>query len=100
MGRDVQTKQGFALTSSICALAAQRRAQPALARPEPTKPSGCPRLLAAIEAGQLTAPPRTGQTKRRVGGRPEYRGQIADMVNISQRPAEAADRAGRATLGG
>jgi IS30 family transposase len=42
---------------------------------------------------QLTAQLRTGRTKRRVGGRPEYRGRIPDMVNISQRPAEVADRA-------
>jgi IS30 family transposase len=120
------------------AVAAQRRARRALARPKPTKLSGCPRLLAAVEAGleqcfspqqisarlrlefpddlemrishetiylslyvqsrgelrrQLTAQLRTGRTKRRVGGRPEYRGRIPDMVNISQRPAEVADRA-------
>ena len=42
---------------------------------------------------QLTAQLRTGRTKRRVGGRPEYRGRIGDMVMISQRPAEVADRA-------
>jgi IS30 family transposase len=42
---------------------------------------------------QLTAQLRTGRTKRRVGGRPEYRGQIPAMVNISQRPAEVQDRA-------
>jgi IS30 family transposase len=120
------------------AVAAERRAQRALARPKAGKLAGCPRLLAAVQAGleqcfspqqisarltldhpddremrishetiyqslyvqsrgelrrQLTAQLRTGRTKRRVGGRPEYRGRIPDMVNISQRPAEAEDRA-------
>jgi len=120
------------------AVAAERRAQRALARPKPGKLSSCPRLLAAVEAGleqcfspqqisarlriehpddremrishetiyqslyvqsrgelrrQLTAQLRTGRTKRRVGGRPEYRGRIPDMVTISQRPAEVKDRA-------
>jgi len=42
---------------------------------------------------QLTARLRTGRTKRRQGARPEYRGRIPDMVNISQRPAEVEDRA-------
>jgi IS30 family transposase len=42
---------------------------------------------------QLTAHLRSGQTKRRVGARPQHRGRIADMVNISQRPADVQDRA-------
>jgi transposase, IS30 family len=42
---------------------------------------------------QLTGQLRTGRTKRRVGGRPERRGQIPNMVNISERPAEVEDRA-------
>jgi IS30 family transposase len=43
---------------------------------------------------QLTACLRTARTKRRAQGRPaDDRGRIADMVNISQRPAEVADRA-------
>ncbi len=36
---------------------------------------------------------RTGRAQRRPQGRIEHRGRIADMVNISQRPPEAADRA-------
>ena len=36
---------------------------------------------------------RTGRTKRRPRGRGENTGQLRDMVMISQRPAEAADRA-------
>jgi IS30 family transposase len=36
---------------------------------------------------------RTGRTKRRARGRAELRGRIRDMVMISQRPAEAEDRA-------
>ena len=36
---------------------------------------------------------RSGRTRRRPQGRPDGRGKIADMVMISQRPAEVADRA-------
>jgi len=36
---------------------------------------------------------RSGRAKRRPRGRGEHTGQIRDMVMISQRPAEAADRA-------
>jgi IS30 family transposase len=36
---------------------------------------------------------RSGRTRRRPQGRPDARGKIADMVMISQRPAEVADRA-------
>jgi transposase, IS30 family len=36
---------------------------------------------------------RTGQTQRRPRGRAQLRNKIRDMVEISQRPAEAADRA-------
>ena len=120
------------------ALGGERRAQAMARRPKPTKLSGCPRLLAAVEAGllegwspqqisarltqdfpddpvmrishetiylslfvqsrgelrrQLTACLRTGRTRRRRQGRVETRGRILDMVNISQRPAEVADRA-------
>jgi len=43
---------------------------------------------------ELTAHLRTGRVRRRPQGRPdERRGRIKDMVNISQRPAEVADRA-------
>lgn len=42
---------------------------------------------------ELTACLRTGRTARRHRGRVEHRGQIPDMVMISERPAEAADRA-------
>jgi IS30 family transposase len=41
---------------------------------------------------QLTAQLRTGRSTRRARGR-ERRGRIADMINISQRPAEIEDRA-------
>jgi hypothetical protein len=36
---------------------------------------------------------RTGRAKRRPRGRVQHTGQLRDMVMISQRPAEAADRA-------
>jgi transposase, IS30 family len=42
---------------------------------------------------QLTAQLRTGRRTRRSRGRVESRGRIAEMVNISQRPAEIEDRA-------
>ena len=41
----------------------------------------------------LTAQLRTGRSARKPHGRVETRGRIAEMVNISQRPAEVADRA-------
>jgi IS30 family transposase len=107
-------------------------------RPKATKLSGCPRLLAVVEAGlqarfspqqisarlrrdypddvemrishetiylslyvqsrgelrrQLTAQLRTGRTKRKPQGRPVRRGRIPEMLMISERPAEVADRA-------
>jgi IS30 family transposase len=42
---------------------------------------------------QLAACLRTGRTRRRPHGRKSMRGQIKDMVVISQRPAEIEDRA-------
>jgi transposase, IS30 family len=42
---------------------------------------------------ELTRCLRTGRTRRRSQGRTERRGRIADMVMISERPAEVADRA-------
>jgi IS30 family transposase len=42
---------------------------------------------------RLTAQLRTGRTKRRMQGRSPRRGRIPDMLMISQRPAEVADRA-------
>jgi IS30 family transposase len=42
---------------------------------------------------ELTRCLRSGHTKRRPRGRTERRGKIAGMVMISERPAEAADRA-------
>jgi transposase, IS30 family len=42
---------------------------------------------------QLSAQLRTGRRKRRAQGTVERRGRIPEMVNISQRPAEVADRA-------
>jgi IS30 family transposase len=42
---------------------------------------------------QLTAHLRTRRSARKPHGRVEKRGRIADMVNISERPAEVADRA-------
>jgi transposase, IS30 family len=42
---------------------------------------------------ELTRCLRTGRAKRRPRQRPERTGQLRDMVMISQRPAEAADRA-------
>jgi len=42
---------------------------------------------------ELTRNLRSGRTKRRPQGRVERRGQIPDMVSISERPPEASDRA-------
>ena len=42
---------------------------------------------------QLAANLRSGRTRRRQQGRVEHRGRIPDMVPISQRPPEVADRA-------
>ncbi len=42
---------------------------------------------------ELAACLRTGRAQRRPQGRAHRQGRIAGMVNISQRPAEAADRA-------
>ena len=42
---------------------------------------------------QLAANLRTGRTRRRRQGRVEHRGRIPDIVPISQRPPEVADRA-------
>jgi IS30 family transposase len=117
---------------------AERRARRLACRPKPSKLSGSPRLLAAVEAGllkrwsprqisaklrvdypddvgmrishetiylslfvqsrgelrrQLTGYLRTGRRARKPQGRLERRGRIPEMVNISQRPAEVADRA-------
>jgi Dimerisation domain of Zinc Transporter len=43
--------------------------------------------------GELARCLRTGRAKRRPRGRGENTGQIRDMVMISERPAEAEDRA-------
>jgi transposase, IS30 family len=42
---------------------------------------------------ELTRHLRTGRPKRHIRARAELRGRIKDMVNISQRPPEVADRA-------
>lgn len=42
---------------------------------------------------ELAACLRTGRTARKAQGRLDRRGRIADMINISQRPAEVEDRA-------
>ncbi|MGH2855804.1 MAG: IS30 family transposase [Solirubrobacteraceae bacterium] len=42
---------------------------------------------------QLSSQLRTGRTRRRPSGTVQRRGQIMDMVAISERPAEVADRA-------
>jgi transposase, IS30 family len=42
---------------------------------------------------ELTACLRTGRTQRRARSRPTRSGRLLDMVMISERPAEAADRA-------
>jgi IS30 family transposase len=42
---------------------------------------------------QLTRNLRSGRTRRRPRGRPELRGRIPDLVPISKRPPEVADRA-------
>jgi transposase, IS30 family len=42
---------------------------------------------------QLAANLRSGRTKRRMRGGEDKRGRMADMVNISERPAEVEDRA-------
>jgi IS30 family transposase len=42
---------------------------------------------------ELAAALRTGRTRRRPHGRATTAGKIKDMINISQRPAEADDRA-------
>ena len=42
---------------------------------------------------ELTACLRSGRTRRRAQGRVNHQGQIAGMVNISERPAEVDDRA-------
>lgn len=42
---------------------------------------------------ELTTHLRSGRTTRKPQGRRETRGKLVGMVSISQRPAEAADRA-------
>ena len=42
---------------------------------------------------ELTAQLRTGRKTRKPRGRVENRGRIKEMINISERPAEVADRA-------
>ena len=42
---------------------------------------------------QLAAQLRTGRSTRRARGRQDHRGQIVEMVNISERPADVEDRA-------
>jgi transposase, IS30 family len=42
---------------------------------------------------QLSANLRSGRSRRRARGRVDHRGRIADMIMISDRPAEVADRA-------
>jgi IS30 family transposase len=42
---------------------------------------------------QLTAELRTGRKARRAQGQVQSRGRIAEMINISERPAEVEDRA-------
>jgi len=121
------------------ALAAERAMIERSRRPKPTKLSGCPQLVEAVEQGlrqrwspqqisarlkaenpgnqemqishetiyqslyvqsrgelrrQLARNLRSGRAKRRPRkGGPELRGKIAGMVMISERPAEAEDRA-------
>jgi IS30 family transposase len=135
IGREIRAGGG---RRGYRALAAERRARQRAARPKPGKLAGCPRLLAAVQAGlerrwspqqisrrlrleypdddgmrishetiyralfvqsrgelrrQLAANLRTARTNRRHQGRVDGRGQIAEMVPISQRPPEISDRA-------